>query len=347
MRRVPVARVSCRSPRLVGVAGSVGGMEWISDPTTAGGWLAERLDDDWSMHHFVPHGFEAYARVFHPAEVRSLPDRAIPTPDEWERMPDAEQQRLMEQFDDHPATWAETADAFGTTMHALAQWGRVVRTPPDGDWRSRIASDGREFTCPDEGRMPAALLTAIAQHLVAHTSTPDAGCVAVWEGWGNIVGGFVDTSPSLPAGLGDDPIQAQVLWQSLHKRFNNPFYKPTWRPGILSDEISKGARLELPDRSHVLFSAAPAAFADPSWILDAPWRDHEAESHGFPPSAEHPSLLWSDDRAWVVVSELDYDSTIVAGSNELIRAICTDPAIEALPIREGSSLHGDADDVNR
>ena len=88
-------------------------------------------------------------------------------------------------------------------------------------------------------------------------------------------------------------------------------------------------------------------FADPDWILRAPWRDREAESHGFAPDAEHPSILWPDDRAWVMVSEIDYDSTIVAGSTELVRALCADPSLEALPIREGSSLHWDADDLNR
>ncbi|GEK86366.1 hypothetical protein GCM10007198_10930 [Microbacterium aerolatum] len=327
--------------------GSVVDMEWIADPMDAGGWLRERLDDDWSMHHFVPHGFEAYARIFHPAEVRSLPDRAVPTMDEWVRMPDAEQQRLMEQFVDEPASWADAAAAFGTTVHALAQWQHLVRTPTDGDWRSRIAPDGREFSSPSEGEMSPELLAAIARHLVAHTSTPDAGYAALWEGRGGLLGFFGEGPSRGFYEFTDDLAHAQVLGQSFRDRFNNPFRKPKWQPGILSDEISKGPRLELPDRNHVLFAAAPAAFADPDWILDAPWRDREAEGHGFDPSAQHPSILWPADRAWVMVSEIDFDSTIVAGSNELIRAICADPPIEALPIREGSSLHWDADDINR
>lgn len=321
-------------------------MEWIADPTTAGAWLRERLDDDWSMHHFVPHGFAAYARVFHPAEVRSLPDRPVPEMSEWERMPDAEQQRLMEQLVDEPAPWADAAAAFGTTLHALAQWQHLVRTPADGDWRTRVAPDGREFTCPDEGRMPAALLAAISEHLIAHTSTPDAGFVAVWEGWGGLLGGhggngrgFIEVSDAPPA----EPMG----WSSLRANFENPFRKAKWHPGILSDEVSKGPRFELPDRGHVLFSAAPSAYADPNWGLDAPWRDREAEERGFAPDTQHPSILWPDDRAWVMVSEIDYDSTIVAGSAELVREICADPAIEALPIREGASLHGDADEINR
>ncbi|MGB3376961.1 MAG: hypothetical protein WBA87_17700, partial [Microbacterium sp.] len=86
-------------------------MEWIADPSP-GGWLRERLDDGYAtMHGVVPHGFPAYARVFHPASVRSLPDRAVPTQDEYERMTDAEIQALHGTYVDEPATWADTAAA--------------------------------------------------------------------------------------------------------------------------------------------------------------------------------------------------------------------------------------------
>lgn len=298
-------------------------MEWISSPMAAGGWLNERLDDDWTMHHFVPHGFEAYARVFHPAFVREHTDAV-----------------------ESASTWAEAATAFGTTLHAQASWQHLVRTPTDEDWRTRIAADGREFTSPNEGYMSPELLAAIAALLVEHTSTPDAGFVAVWEGWGGLLGGHGGNGRGFIEFTGEPPPEP-MWWSSLRANFENPFRKPQWQPGILSDEISKGPRLELLDRDHVLFSAAPAVFSDPAWILDAPWRDREAETHGFEPAAQHPSILWPADRAWVMVSEIDYDSTIVAGSDELIHAICTDPAIEALAIREGSSLHWDTDEVSR
>ena len=57
--------------------------------------------------------------------------------------------------------------------------------------------------------------------------------------------------------------------------------------------------------------------------------------------------IWPDDRAWVLVTEVDYDSTIVGGTPELVRALCADPRLEALPIREGADLTWDADEVNR
>lgn len=47
------------------------------------------------------------------------------------------------------------------------------------------------------------------------------------------------------------------------------------------------------------------------------------------------------------MSEIDYDSTIVAGSAELVAAICADERLEAFPIPENADLTWDADEVNR
>lgn len=321
-------------------------MEWISD-TSVGDWLRERLDASWvDMHVVVPHGFPAYARIFHPASVRSLPDRAVPSYDEWERLSDDEQQRLIGQFVDSPALWREAADAFGSTFHPQAQWQHLVKTPPETDWNTRIAPDGREFTSPDDGSMTPELFACVASHLTEHTTTPRDGFAAIWGGFGGLLGFFGDTPSRATLIMSDNPVHEKMLGQSIRDRFNNPFRKAVWQPGILSDEISKGPRLELPGREYVLFTAGPAGFADPHWVLDAPWRDRPLEAQGFPPAALHPNLVWPADRAWAMVSEIDYDSTIVAGSPELIAAICADPTLEALPLAEGSALHWDADTIN-
>ncbi|PRB18350.1 hypothetical protein [Microbacterium sp. MYb62] len=322
-------------------------MEWMADPS-AGAWLRERLDPEVeTMNVVVPRGFPAYARVFHPAIVRSLPDRAIPTSDEMVRLSEREQRALAERFVDEPATWQQTAAAFGTVLHPLAQWQRIVRTPEDGDWRTRIAPDGREFTAPLEGELEPEVLATIAAHLAEHTQTPDDGFAALWEGWGGLTGFFGETPSRAFPTFSDDPNHQAMLDRSTRDPFNNVFRKPTWQEGILSREISEGARLHLPQRDHVLFAASPRDFADPDWILRVPWRDRAAEERGFPPSAQGPSILWPEDHAWVMVTEVDFDSTVVAGSPELIAEICADDRLEALPIVEGSDLTWDADAVNR
>ena len=46
-----------------------------------------------------------------------------------------------------------------------------------------------------------------------------------------------------------------------------------------------------------------------------------------PQFPQSPSILWPADRRWVMVSEIDFDSTVVAGSQELISALVLDPAM--------------------
>ena len=44
-----------------------------------------------------------------------------------------------------------------------------------------------------------------------------------------------------------------------------------------------------------------------------------------------PNWWWPDDRAWIVVSELDAPSTYVGGSAALAQAILDEPQLEAVP----------------
>lgn len=314
-------------------------MEWTPD-VTAGDWLQERIDrgESWArtMHGVVPRGFDAYARILH------RPLRG-----------------------GEPSTWAQAAAAFGTRVHAEAQWNALVRAPEGEDWHDRTAPDGTEFHAPQEGNIDADLLAAVAEHLAAATKTPSNGYVALWAGWGGLLG-FLGETPSrtffsfveeVASGSPDDPAPAPgdasvqdrhraMLERSIHDPFNNVFRKPTWQPGILSDEISRGPQLTLPGREHVLFRGGISELADPEWVLHVPWRDREAEQHGFPPDAQSPSLAWPDDHAWVLVTEVDYDSTIVGGTRELIDAVCADPRLEAFPLRADADLTWSADRVN-
>ena len=322
-------------------------MRWVDD-VEVGDWIRDRLDPGLrTMHGVVPRGFAAYARILHPAGVRSVAAGVVPTNDELRAMTEDEEEQALVGLRDDAATWADTAAAFGTVLHPLAQWNRIVRTPEGEDWRRRRSPDGREFTAPFEGELPPAALARVATHLAAHTTTPDDGVAGLWEGWGGLTGGYGTTGRAFMT-FTDDPAEAHaaMLAESIHDPFNNPYQKAPWQDGILSREISEGARLDLPQRSHVLFAVPPRVFADADWPLRVPWRDTVAEQHGFPPSAQHPSLIWPADHAWILVSEIDFDSTIVGGSEALVAALCADDRLEALPIPEGANLQWDADTVN-
>lgn len=340
--------------------GSVAGMEWSAD-VSAGDWLRAVVDDPWrgTMHDVVPRGFPAYARIFHPATR----DRPVGRP--WPPLPSRVHRREWEAFqadapevDVERVSWAETAAAMGTVFHAGAQWHRlvapgVIERDEDGP---RDAA-GWRYGDPALGQLDADVLAGLARVLSQHTNDPDDGWVALWEGWGGLLGAHA-VSPAhgvpleLPAldrsGAVPTPEHhEQLLARSIRNPFNDAFRKPTWQPGILPDDVSRGPRLELPGRAHVMFRGGVAQLADDGWVTRVPWRDLEAERQGFPLSAHSPSLVWPADRSWIVASDVDWDSTIVAGGGDLIAAICADPSLEARSVPEGASLQWDADDRNR
>jgi hypothetical protein len=310
-------------------------MEWTPD-VSAGDWLRERIDDPWrgTMHDVVPRGFDAYARVFHPASVREIPGGRMPTFAESDAATVEDSLRLMSTVVDRPLTWREAAEIFGATFHAQAQWHALAG---DDDGSTIFTPDGRWVDPPATGGLESDLFGALARVLAAHTSTPDAGFAALWEGRGGLVG-HLGLGPSRTFFQAGDPNDAvlqhhnAMLGNSMKDVWNNVFRRRTWQEGILPRELSEGPRLQLPERAFVLFAGGVDEFARNGWWLEVPWRDRPAEAHGFEPAAQTPNLVWPDDRAWVMVSEVDFDSTIVGGSAELVAALVADPNLEAAEI---------------
>jgi len=82
----------------------------------------------------------------------------------------------------------------------------------------------------------------------------------------------------------------------------------------------------------------------------------ESGRSGFPvpgwecsrPGQEGPytSLIWPEDHAWVIASEEDWDSTIVAGSRALVGSILADDRYEAFEVNEDDDLSWDGDLLN-
>lgn len=59
-----------------------------------------------------------------------------------------------------------------------------------------------------------------------------------------------------------------------------------------------------------------------------------------------PNVLWPSDHSWFVSSDIDLDSTIVGGTNALIRDIIDDPTLEAFPADPDLDLSTSGDVVN-
>lgn len=150
-------------------------LEYVEDLTPAR-WIAERL------HPFaqdagaiIPPGFEAYARIFHPATRQFGQVRM-------------------------PVTWREIADANLRVHHPEMQFGALVAlvgTPSVAQQQPGLF-DG----WPQTGSLPLDLATVLVGLLAGHTSTPDLCWFAAWEGWGDpiflTVGGSGDASVAPP-----------------------------------------------------------------------------------------------------------------------------------------------------
>lgn len=145
-------------------------LEYVDDLTPAG-WIAERL------HPFaqdagaiIPPGFDAYARIFHPA-TRRVGQLEI------------------------PVTWREIADANLRVYHPEMQFGALVALV--GTPGVAQQQPGLFDSWPQTGSLPLDVATALVGLLAGHTSTPERCWFAAWEGWGDpvfaTIGGSNDT----------------------------------------------------------------------------------------------------------------------------------------------------------
>jgi hypothetical protein len=236
-------------------------------------------------------GFEAVARVLHPAE------------------------------DEHgdPATWTDVCARLGRTPHALMQWRSIARVRQvevvEGRWprRRRYLTTTSEWAGqePREGNLPPAQLVALLDVLERHTD-PAADCFhAVWEGWGWLDGGGV---------------------AYLSRSGGRPGPAP---PGVSAEALA-APLLQLPGRGYVLFRG--------------PLRAATTIGHSFPGGGsfwpQSPNLLWSENRSWCVATEIDFDSTLVAGDRALVDAVLAAPGLEAWPVDADDDLTVAGDRVN-
>lgn len=161
-------------------------LEYVDDLTPAK-WIAERL------HPFaqdagaiIPPGFDAYARIFHPA-MRHVGEALL------------------------PVTWREIADANLRVHHPEMQFGALVtRVGTPGGLYDRDPQPGLFDGWPQTGSLPLDLARALVDVLGDHTTAGDRCWFAAWEGWGDLrdgsaalltIGGSPDDAPTiLPPG---------------------------------------------------------------------------------------------------------------------------------------------------
>ncbi|CAA9561401.1 MAG: hypothetical protein AVDCRST_MAG86-656 [uncultured Truepera sp.] len=132
-------------------------------------WLVERLttfgEDVLSI---VPSGFEAYARVFHPASrVTYISDGGATSTSE-------------------PLRWSEVAALTGRRAHRAMQWPSVQGVAPSLYDYTTLRVGDVVVKGPEEGGLPLEVARTLWPLLRLHTQTCDSCFFAVWEGFGGM-----------------------------------------------------------------------------------------------------------------------------------------------------------------
>jgi hypothetical protein len=221
----------------------------------------------------------------------------------------------------HPATdvdgnkvaWGEVAERLGRTAHREMQWHQLVGTT------DTFGIEGSDWTgsTPSLGSLDLEELDHLCAVLEKHSADPEHcyfGLCLINSQLGRNLEGGSSGQPLLKLPLGRDH-------------------------AVLAGPLSAVDRLVDTDTSNVMFAyyvepgtAPPAEPPEPDFD-DPFWR-------------EAPHLIWPADRSWIVVSEVDFDSTLVGGSRKLIEALVAHPALEVYEVEPDTSLAAFADKVN-
>ena len=192
--------------------------------------------------------------------------------------------------------WADVAARTGTEVGPLSAFWRV-------DGRSAYRDPAQEE--PLEGNLPQHTFRALTESLAAESAWDSACVSAVWHGWGHLYSrstfGFAWLDDGSPAPTPPPP------------------------PAVpYPAEVLDGPTLAMPGREYFTF-ACTLATADAPSRYDQ-WRTGDGAGW------QSPQLLWPQDRSWCVATEVDYDSTLVGGSAQLVARILADPRFEAFEV---------------
>ncbi|MEP6697050.1 MAG: hypothetical protein ABJA34_09255 [Pseudonocardiales bacterium] len=142
----------------------IGNLTLVHD-TDPAQWIVERVRNfEHDVGSVLPEGFEAYARVFHPA------GRVVPDPTVGDR--------------EELVPWHEVAEANSRVTHPGMEWTGIT-----GSWRyfHGDSQPGLWDIEPHVGSLPVTHAARLAGELASHTVTPEQCWFAVWEGYGALL----------------------------------------------------------------------------------------------------------------------------------------------------------------
>ncbi|HKE69717.1 MAG TPA: hypothetical protein VKB55_10710 [Nocardioidaceae bacterium] len=216
--------------------------------------------------------------------------------------------------------WSDVAAWSGKVLHPLAQFHRIA-----GRWEYEPSNPvGWPGDNPDEGSLPSQQLRVLYEMLAGHTSTPDRCWLTVWDGNGNVPEDWRRTAPRV-----NQPERNYYI-------FERPLAE-VLEFSVMIDRIGW-------DQDPLPPSMCRLEAIGPSTDQELP---DQAEQHPNElVSIQSPNQWWPQDHAWCVASEIDLDSTVVAGSDDLIGEITAHPDLEAFAVGSTDDLTYDGDKIN-
>jgi hypothetical protein len=146
----------------------IGALEAVDDLRPAR-WLIDNLRSfAENVGSLVPAGFQAYARVFHPAAIGGA-----------------------------AVSWAEVARANHKLVHPQMQFTRLLGYASRFDSRYRPRQSGVFAAAPKVGTLSPDVTAQLTTTLARHTATADHCWFAVWDGFGSLDPAFHDR-PTFP-----------------------------------------------------------------------------------------------------------------------------------------------------
>jgi len=266
-------------------------------------WLVERLttfgEDVLSI---IPGGFEAYARVFHPAS------RATHTADGGASSTAA------------PLRWAVVAALTGRTVHRAMQWPSIKGANPTLYDYARLRAGDVVIKGPEEGSLPLSMAQTLWPLLASHTQTRARCFFAIWEGFGCLPRTVLETPtfeiPARKFHLFTGPLEA---------------VEATFCTDDPNEAVSMGTFVAY-DPEEESLEEAQAGLA--AWVAS------------LEPSYQSANLWWPRDRAWCVATEIDFNTTYVAGTQGLVDALLACEALKAYQVEPTDGVAYDGDTLN-
>ncbi len=174
-------------------------------------------------------------------------------------------------------------------------------------------TDSEEGQDRIEGHLPEDELAALVDVLSRHTRTSVECFHALWDGYGEILGGEAVGFLSFAA--------APAAWPG--RIFTKP-KPPPLPPPAFAPEVMEGPRLRVAGRDHLLFVGP---------LEDAGLWGAASFGHGIPRDINSPNLLWPADHAWCVATDIDSTWTGVGGPAALADDLLADPRLEVVRTR--------------